>query len=116
MVYSDDVVVYAGKTTRSGKIRLREMAADYRSHTLNRRLMLAELNNRYGLNRAALENSAKKELIASGVITKEQFKAAQRSVNNTVRGAFRFKFLEEEKELDSLEHFAIAVLRPLYND
>lgn len=116
MVYSDNVVVYVGKTMRSGKIRLREMASDYRSHTLNRRLMLAELNTRFKLDRAALENSAKKELIASGVITKEQFKAAQKIVNNTVRGAFRFKFLEEEKELDSLEHFAIAVLRPLYND
>jgi len=116
LVYGDNIVVYVGKTTRSGRIRLREMASDYRSHTLNRKLMLAELNTRFRLGRTTLKNSAKKELVASGLMTEDQFKSTQRIVNNTVREVFRFKFIGEEEELDSLEHFAIAVLRPLYND
>ena len=54
----------------------------------------------------------------NGTITKEDFKAHQKEVNQYIRQNLKFEFHKEEDErkLISLEHLAIAVFNSSYND
>jgi len=116
IVYRKNKVIYVGKTTRSGKIRLREMASDYRSHTLNRKLLKDHLQRKLDIQIEPLGNKSKAELIKNGKIKEIDFKKYQKEVNTTIKKNFRFRFIEETNNLTQLEHFAIAILNPQYND
>lgn len=108
-------LLYVGKTTREGRKRLREMASDFRSHTLNRKLTKELLNREYGLQLKRLRNDDKGALISSKKVTEKQFAKAQKEVNSTIK-SMRIKFIEaSERNLTDVEHFAIAVLSPKYN-
>ncbi len=115
-ILENNEIIYIGKTTRYGKKRLREMASDYRSHTLNRKRMIELLNKEYELNLMVLKNDDKDKLINNGTLTRNQFENIQKAVNKTIKDEFHIKFLElGGREMTDLEHFAIGVLSPKYN-
>lgn len=106
---------YIGQTTRSNK-RMRELASDFRSHTFNRKL-LAERFRKMDIVIHVLSNKTKKDWMAKNVMTEDDFKGHQQWVNDAIRKTYKFKFYEyKHGDLLALEHFAIAVLDPLYND
>jgi hypothetical protein len=117
MISDGTDILYVGKTNRTGKVRMRELAADFRSHTFNKKL-LSEKFKGLGFVFEILKNKTKMEWIDNGKITQEDFVAYQREINQYIREQLQFKFYEvkDEKELISLEHFAIGVLQPKYND
>ena len=117
MVIEGDEVIYIGKTGRTGNIRLTEMATDYRSHTLNRKLLKIHLERALGQSLVAFNKDTKKNMIESNTLQKEQFILGQKAVNQIVTSLLKYKFYEIPlEELTSLEHFAIAILKPKYND
>ena len=116
-VYRDDQVIYVGKTSREGKTRFQEMAADYRSPTLNRKLLLPILNEHLNTNYKRLTKDIKPQLIAGGIISQEEFQRLQREVNRIVKTELRFQFHSTKPEdLTRFEHFAISILNPPLND
>ncbi len=115
IVMNDDEILYVGKTTRAGKIRLRELAADFRSHTFNKK-MLVEHFYKLGYNIPRLNKTTKNKLIESSIMDLKQFQEAQKNVNANIK-ELKFKFhATRNVELDNIEHFAISVLKPLFND
>lgn len=115
IVLSEDEILYVGKTTRAGKMRLRELATDYRSHTFNNKMLLNHFFSK-GYNIPRLNRNAKNDLIKRTILDLDQFKAAQKSVNEYIK-SLTFKFLAtRDIELNNIEHFAISVLKPTYND
>ncbi len=117
LVYRGDEVIYVGKTTRNGKTRLREMAADYRSHTLNRKLLRRMLNEKLKVNIPPMRKTTKKKLVEDGIISEEQFRLMQGKVNGFVKEVLKFRYYAiSEDRLPELEHFAIALLNPEMND
>jgi len=117
IIYQEESIIYIGKTGRNGKIRLREMTSDYRSHTLNRKLLKEHFEKKHGLTLEKFNQKTKENLITQTILTLEQFKEGQRHINNYIRSELGFKFYEfENPELASLEHFAIAIFNPIYND
>ena len=110
-------VIYIGKTTRSGKIRMREMAADFRSHTLNRKLLTSELKN-VGIELKALNSKSKQSLIELNQLSEYDFKSLQEKVNQKVRSEMSFRFypVHDQSFLTRLEHYAISILNPSLND
>lgn len=117
IIFDDTEILYVGKTNRTGKVRMQELAADFRSHTFNKKLLSKRFKD-FGFVFEILTKETKKEWIDNGTITKENFKAHQREVNQYIRQKLKFKFLKEqdERKLISVEHFAIGVLVPVYND
>ncbi|SDH22024.1 hypothetical protein [Chitinophaga filiformis] len=117
IIYEGDDIVYVGKTTRSGKVRIRELAADFRSHTFNKKL-LSKRFKELGFVFKTLRNELKKEWIENGQISLDDFKSHQDYVNQHIRTALKFRFhpMEDEHELGRLEHFAIAIFDPLFNE
>lgn len=117
IIFNEKEILYIGKTNRIGKIRMQELAADFRSHTFNRKLLSQRLKN-LGFVFETLKNKTKKDWIESGAITIEDFKAHQKEINLFIREKLKFKFfpVSDERKLITFEHFAIAVLNPLYND
>ncbi|QJB41715.1 hypothetical protein HF324_29260 [Chitinophaga oryzae] len=106
---------YIGQTTRSTK-RMRELATDFRSHSFNRKL-LAQRFREKEIVVHVLSNTSKKQLLESGILTLEAFKRDQKSVNDAIRNTYKFKFYEYlHTDILLLEHFAISILGPLYND
>lgn len=79
-------VIYVGFTKRALKMRLRELLTDPRSHILHKKL-------------------------------KKEFKSTEK-VKRFLNGKCKFKALrfKNEKEARCLEHFAVGVLNPKYND
>jgi hypothetical protein len=49
VIYEAEEVIYIGTTNRTGNVRLREMTSDYRSHTLNRKLLQQYFEKRLGV-------------------------------------------------------------------
>lgn len=117
IIFDDNEILYIGKTNRAGKIRMQELAADFRSHTFNKKLLSQRFKN-LGFVFEVLKNETKKEWIDNSTISKEDFKAHQKEVNQYIRQKLKFKFYKEqdERKLISLEHFAIAVFNPSHND
>ena len=117
IIFDDHEILYAGKTNRTGKIRMQELASDFRSHTFNKKLLTARFKD-LGFVFEVLKNETKKLWIEQGTISKEDFKAHQREVNIYIKKSLKFKFYKEQnkEKLISLEHFAIAILNPMYND
>jgi hypothetical protein len=117
IIFDDKEVLYIGKTNRTGKVRMQELAADFRSHTFNKKLLSKRFRD-LGFVFEVLKNETKKEWIDKGAITIEDFKAHQKEVNQYIREQLKFKFLNvaDGRQLISLEHFAIAVFNPCYND
>jgi len=110
-------IIYVGKTDRNGKIRLQELAADYRSHTLNRKLLHLLLNEHLKQQLPPLNKESKHRLISGGNISETDFLHLQAKVNHQIRNDLKFQFYHiEGKDLLRLEHFAIAVLNPKMND
>jgi hypothetical protein len=117
IIFDEDQVLYIGKTDRTGKVRMRELAADFRSHTFNKKLLTKKLKD-LGFVFETLRKETKKDWIDQGILTKEQFVSHQREVNQYVRSGLKFKFFNQpdERLLTRLEHFAIAIFDPVYND
>jgi hypothetical protein len=117
IIFDDDQVLYIGKTDRTGKVRMQELAADFRSHTLNKKL-LAKILKDLGFVFKTLSKETKKEWIDQGILTREHFVNHQREVNQYIRSGLKFKFFSQsdERMLTRLEHFAIAIFDPVYND
>lgn len=117
IIYEGEDIVYVGKTTRSGKVRIKELAADFRSHTFNKKL-LSKRFKEIGFVFETLKNELKKDWIDSGKISLEDFKKHQKFVNEHIRTVLKFRFhpMEDEHELGRLEHFAIAIFDPPFNE
>jgi len=117
MIFNEIDLLYVGKTNRNGKIRLRELTTDFRSHSFNRKY-LAELIQTKGHGYHNLSSNKKKELIETGILTEFEFKEYQAEVNSNIKTNLKFKFYSFSLSVDlvHLEHYAISVLKPLYND
>jgi hypothetical protein len=116
IVFDGVRAIYVGKTTRSGKVRVSEMASDYRSHTLNKKLLTSLLIGAKVINKGPLKRESKVELISRGKISKKGFRTAQARVNSRIRNSFRFIFIPCKSHLSRLEHWTIALLNPRFND
>ena len=107
--------IYLGKTTRKGKNRIREIAGNYDSHVLNKKLLIKRLNEKYNLNLKSLRS--KEELIKNEKVSEKQFKDTQKEIKKYVEENLEGRYIElSEKEIIPFEHFAIGVLKPNYND
>lgn len=64
IVYDEGLkIIYIGKTGRTGKLRLREMSSDYRSHSLNKKLLKLELEKYLKTNLNSLTDKTKNRLL-----------------------------------------------------
>ncbi len=116
-IFQGEKVIYIGKTNRNGKTRLRELASDYRSHTLNRKFMRILLSQVLKTDFPPLKKETKHQLITKGILTQEQFVTIQAKINHMIKTELRFKFYSTEPEnVIQMEHFAIGVLNPEMND
>lgn len=117
-IYKGSEIIYVGKTGRTGKVRLRELAVDYRSHTLNKKMLRLLLMTVFKTDDyPSIRKNHKKELIDSGKLTEERFVQIQAKVNNMIKGELMFKFHPiSSEEVTAFEHFSIAVLNPKMND
>lgn len=117
IIFDDREILYIGKTNRTGKVRMQELASDFRSHTFNRKL-LSKRFKELGFVFEVLRKETKNEWIDRGIITKEDFKIRQKEINQYIRQKLKFIFYQEqdERKLISLEHFAIAIFNPVFND
>lgn len=113
IIYENEKILYVGKTTRTGKVRMRELAADFRSHTFNRKLLSERFKN-FGFVFLTLKNELKQEWIRNEKITLEEFVKHQQSVNEHIRLNLKFRFcpIEDERILGLLEHFTISMFNP----
>jgi len=85
--------------------------------TLNRMLLKDYLEAQFSQKLNKFNKETKSTLIASGIISEDEFVKAQKVVNTRVREEYQFKFIElDYDELTSFEHFAIGLLNPKYND
>ena len=117
LIFQNEKVIYVGKTNRSGKTRLRELASDYRSHTLNKKILQILLSKVLKVEFPPLKKETKRQLIDDGILSEEQFKNLQSKVNKLIKSDLRFKFYPTKlDEIIQIEHFAIAVLNPKMND
>lgn len=82
IIFHGEIIIYIGKTSRNGKIRLREMTSDYRSHTLNRKLLKEYFENKQGLTLGKFNQKTKEFLIAETILTHEQFLEGQKHINS----------------------------------
>jgi hypothetical protein len=117
LIFQGNKIIYIGKTGRTGKHRLSEMAHDYRSHTLNRKLLREHLEKIIGQSLGKFNQGTKQKLIDEKLLTLEKFILEQKNINQFIKNKLKFKFHEiDGKQLTLLEHFAISVLNPKYND
>jgi hypothetical protein len=118
LIYDEkDELIYIGKTGRAGKIRLRELTSDYRSHTLNRKLLRNLLAHSLENNDLLLTNRTKQQMIDDGNISEDDFKSRQNDINQMIKTKYKFKFYQvDESKLTETELFFIAVINPKFND
>lgn len=126
-IWKDGKVIYIGKTLKQDlKIRVSSMLHDFRTHTLNKKLIIELILARYGhkLKQKALTlehgfgTKSKEEFIAKGIFTKEQFSELKKELKKDMRSTLKIKCLPLDKgsDITALEHFAIAIEQPKYND
>jgi hypothetical protein len=117
IIFDEKEVLYAGKTSRTGKLRMRELAADFRSHTFNRKLLSIRMKE-HGFDFVRIKNETKALWIKKGLLTEEDFIAHQSAINQHIKTKLKFKFYPvlNTEELTRLEHFAIAIYDPPFND
>lgn len=114
---SVDEIVYVGNTGRTGKLRLREMGTDFRSHTSNRKLLKSKLNSLLENILDLLQNSTKNELKSHNRLTLAEFRKAQQYVNKQIKDTYKFILYQVDQErLNEVEHFFNSVFKPRYND
>jgi excinuclease UvrABC nuclease subunit len=117
IIYENEKVVYVGKTDRTGKVRLRELASDYRSHTLNRKLLRRLISEFLKIDFPPMNRETKARLIAGKIMSEDNFIKLQKQVNDFIKRDLNFKFYSTEPEkIVRLEHFTIAILNPEMND
>jgi hypothetical protein len=105
VIYDRDVPIYVGMTNRTGKIRLRELTSDYRSHTFNAKQMRRFIRESTG---EPVPNLGKKTLDKLR-IGQNDLANIQQQVNQYIRKTLRIAFLPVPAEhLKGREHFAIA--------
>ena len=117
IIFDDLEILYVGKTNRTGKIRIRELASDFRSHTFNKKLLSRRFRD-LGLVFEVLKNETKEQWILTGIMSENIFKSHQKDVNSYIKQHLKFKFHQEQdaRLLISFEHYAIAILNPMHND
>ncbi|KAF2327391.1 GIY-YIG nuclease family protein [Flavobacterium daemonense] len=117
VIYENEKVIYVGKTDRTGKVRLRELASDYRSHTLNRKLLRKLISEFLKIDFPPMNKETKSRLIAGKIMSEDNFTKLQKQVNDFIKSDLKFKFYSTEPEkIARLEHFTIAILNPEMND
>jgi hypothetical protein len=95
IIFNEKEILYVGKTNRTGKLRMRELAADFRSHTFNKKLLSKHFKD-LGFVFKILKNVTKKEWSDNGTMTKADFKVHQNAINQYIRTKMKFKFYEEQ--------------------
>ena len=116
VIYDGDDIIYVGKTNRNGKTRFRELATDYRSHTLNRKLLREEIESYLKVDFPPLRKETKHNLISRGILSESEFLSLQGKVNERIKTGFKFKFLPlPQDRVAAVEYFIISVLDPKYN-
>ena len=126
-IWKNQEVIYIGKTLKQDlKTRIYSTLQDFRTHTLNHKLMIELLLSKYGAklqqNALALKHGfgteEKNEFIAKGIFTEQQFSDLKKELKNDMKSHLKIKCisLTKEKDITLLEHFAIAILDPKYND
>jgi hypothetical protein len=110
-IFKQSELIYIGKTNREGKKRIRELGSDFRSHTLNRKLLAEELNLLFP------SGEPRFVLIDSGKLSVEEFSEIQIKVQNVIKQQLRFKFYNfDEINLERMECFLIGFMNPTYNN
>ena len=110
-------IYYIGETGRGVKVRMTELTSDYRSHTLNRKVLLEILKDEW---KWEIGKMKKKEIYEK--VERLNDKAKQRlqdKVNKRINNRFEVRFIpitENKKSIRSFEHFAIAIEKPELND
>ena len=126
-IWKNAEVIYVGKTIRQDlKIRITEILADFRTHSLNKKLLLEMLLAKYGDKlkekdvelRKRFDTEELKAFIAKEIFTEQEFSGLKADLREEIKSKLMIKCLplEEPQEVTSLEHFAIAILKPKYND
>jgi len=118
-VFYQSELIYIGKTNREGNKRIREMATDFRSHTLNRKLLSKELELFFNDTEQSftVNNQIKKQLLDTKLMSSSQFNEIQLKVRSTVKEKFEFKFYPLDKsKLTEMEYFLIGFFNPNYNN
>lgn len=108
--------IYIGKSKKRGvKHRMSELTGDFRSHTLNRKILFSLLKKDFNFD---VDNKKKTEVYAFiDRLSKDEKMHLQNKVNDFIRKNFKIKFIPlPEEEIESFEHFAIGVENPEYND
>jgi len=104
-IYKGKKIIYIG-SSKNIKKRIQELLADYRSHTLHRKLLCEKFFGNFG-------GGTRKRL---DKIYKTLPKSKKEYAKNFFRKRCKFKLLEVKNEKAKyLEHFAIGVLNPRYN-
>src|SRR6185312_8207025 len=62
IIFDDKEILYIGKTNRIGKVRMKELAADFRRHTFNKKLLSKRFKD-LGFVFEVLKKETKKEWI-----------------------------------------------------
>src|ERR1700761_9369203 len=72
IIFNDEQILYVGKTERAGKIRLRELVSDFRSHTFNKKMLIEHFYS-LGYDIPRLSRGSKKKLIDDLILDLTQF-------------------------------------------
>lgn len=116
LVFEGNELMYVGMT-KNIKKRLHDMTSPYNRHSLNQILLELEMGDVIfkATGYKYLNSEMKRRLLNEGIITKEDFKNYKNVVKEKIQN-FKFKFYPTDLfNMRDLEHFAIAILNPVYN-
>lgn len=117
LIFDGNELIYIGMTANI-ITRLKDMT-DYNRHSINKIYLSSELSQL--IFKATnfvqpISSKVKNKLLDEKVLTKKEFNENRKIVNRKIK-KLKFKFYETiYSELADLEHFAIAILAPIYND
>ncbi len=115
-VFEDNELMYVGMT-KNIKNRLLDMTSPNNRHSLNQILLDLEMGDVIfkATGYTYLNDDIKNRLITEEVLTKDDFKKYKNAVKDKIK-KFKFKFYPTDLfNMRDLEHFAIAILNPVYN-
>lgn len=115
-VFENDELIYVGMT-KNIKNRLNDMVNSTKRHSINQIIFESEIGETLfkKTGYVSLNDDLKKLLITNKIISKEEFKRFKNSTKKRIKN-FKFKFYKTKLyNMRDLEHFAIAILNPEYN-
>lgn len=116
LVFEGNELIYVGMT-KNIKNRLLDMTSPNNRHSLNQILLDLEMSDVIfkATGYTYLSEDIKNRLITEEVLTIEEFKNYKNVVKEKIK-KFKFKFYPTKLfNMRDLEHFAIAILNPVYN-